>query len=177
MRKIILNLAISLDGYIAGVDGGFEWIKGDGDSKHNTDNVFDYKAFTDSIDTIVMGSKAYEDCPEEALLEFSDKKILVATTRSLDVTSNVEIISGDICKYVLDLKKDDGKNIWLFGGAGSLDDFIKRNIIDEYIIGIIPIILGKGIKLFKENNPTIELHLDGFSMEDGIAMLRYSKRI
>ncbi|MCT4620095.1 MAG: dihydrofolate reductase family protein [Marinisporobacter sp.] len=176
MRKIILNLAISLDGFIADVDGGFDWIEGDGDSSQNTEKSFNFPEFVNTVDTIVMGSKAYEDCPIETIESFKEKKILVATSRELKGDKNVAFINGDICSKVLELRKEDGKDIWLFGGAGLTDAFIKADIVDEYIIGIIPIILGKGIPLFSGKNPTIKLHLDECTVNEGITILRYSKR-
>ena len=73
-------------------------------------------------------------------------------------------------------KQKNGKNIFLFGGGKVIDPFIKANIIDEYIIGIIPTILGKGRNLFLGNNPKIDLHLDQYISDEGIVILRYSKR-
>ena len=176
MRNIVLNLAISLDGFIADADGGFSWINGDGDNRINTKKTFDFPEFVSSIDIIVMGSKAYEDCPKETLEAFRDKKVIVATTRSLQGSENVEFFNGDICKKILLLKEEEGKDIWLFGGATLTDPFIKADIVDEYIIGIIPIILGDGRSLFLNNNPTIELHLDECYIDNGITILKYFKR-
>lgn len=176
VRKIILNLAISLDGFIADVDGGFDWIEGDGDSSQNTEKSFEFSEFVNTVDTIVMGSKAYEDCPKETIESFKEKKLLVATSRELEGDENVEFFSGDICSKVLELRNEEGKDIWLFGGAGLTDAFIKADIIDEYIIGIIPIILGDGIPLFLNENPAIKLHLDECTLNEGITILRYSKR-
>lgn len=176
MRRIVLNLAMSIDGFIADADGGFEWIKGDGDGARNTGRKFDFAEFVNSVDVIVMGSKAYEDCPKETLQSFSDKKIVVATSRKLGGGENVEFINGDICSRILEMKKDHGKDIWLFGGAGLVDPFMKADIVDEYIVGIIPIVLGQGRPLFLNGNPTIELHLDDCFIEDGVTVLKYSKR-
>jgi len=176
-RKIILNLAISLDGYIADKKGGFDWIKGDGDTTHDSEKNFDFQEFTDKIDTIVMGRKAFVDCPKETMDSFKSKKVYVATSRKLKTKyGNVEFISGDINSKILQLTKEEGKDIWLFGGAGITDSFIKADIIDEYIIGVIPIILGEGIPLFLENNPTVNLHLDEYTAQEGIVILKYSKR-
>lgn len=176
MRKIILNLAISLDGYIADENGGFEWIMGHGDDSLDTEQQFDFPMFLESIDTIVMGSKAFEDTPNESIQSFSDKKLLIASSRKFDIPVNAEIINGDLSSKILKLREKDGKDIWLFGGGVTIDEFIKADIIDEYIIGIIPIILGKGKRLFLENNPTIKLKLQSSSVIDGISMLTYSKR-
>lgn len=177
MRKIILNLAISLDGYIADNDGGFAWIKGDGDTDSNTEKQFDFSKFTDQIDTLVMGKNAYFDCPAETLISFKSKKIYVATHQDLEKKyDNVEFISGDLCAKILKLRKEEGKDIWIWGGGYLADPFLKADIIDEYIIGIIPTILGEGKPLFLEKNPQIELNLNECTVQEGIVILRYTKR-
>jgi dihydrofolate reductase len=176
-RKIILNLAISLDGYIADEDGGFDWIKGDGNKVLDTEKQFNFADFLNKIDILVMGRKSYEDIPLETIEDFSSKKIYVATSQKFETKyENIECINGDICKKILDLKEENGKDIWLFGGAELADHFIKADIIDEYIIGIIPIILGKGRPLFLGNNPKLKLHLNESTTQEGIVILRYTKR-
>jgi len=177
MRKIILNLAISLDGYIADEDGGFDWIKGDGDKSNDTEKQFDFPAFVNTVDTLVMGRKAYLDCPSETMETFKSKKIYVATSKELENKyDNVEFVKENIYNKILELRDQEGNDIWLYGGAGLTDAFLKGDVIDEYIIGFVPIILGKGIQLFKENNPIIKLHLDECTVAQGLVILRYSKR-
>jgi len=176
MRKIILNLAISLDGYICDMNGGFDWIVGHGEDGNNPTEAYDFDKFLDGVDTLVMGSAAYEDVVLSGLTTFDDKEIIVATHKELEAKKNVQFISGDICSRILELKEVDGKNIWLFGGAGLTDSFIRENIVDEYVIAIIPTILGNGRSLFKGDYPKIDLHLDEYSISDGVTALTYSKR-
>lgn len=176
MRKIILNLAMSLDGYIADEKGGFDWIVGDGDGSNNTEASFDFQQFIESVDTIVMGSKAFEDAPEGSLDSYKDKKILVATSRQLVGPSNVEFIKGDICSRLLEIKKEPGLDIWLYGGGQINDFFIKADMVDTYIVGIIPVILGSGRPMFLKNNPRIKLRLTGNYVDEGVTILTYEKR-
>jgi dihydrofolate reductase len=174
-RKIVLNLAISLDGYIADEGGGFDWIKGDGDKSHDTKKQFDFSKFTDSVDIIVMGRIAYEDCLE-IMESFKSKKILIATSKKLTSKyDNVEFFKGDVVSQILELKKESGKDIWLFGGGELVAPFIKADVIDEYIIGIIPIILGSGKKLFNNSNPTLKLNLIESTVQEGIIINRYKR--
>ncbi len=105
-----------------------------------------------------------------------NKKVYVATSQKIQNQDNLHFISGDICKIIQEEKEKEGKDIFLFGGGGLVDSFIKTDIVDEYIIGIIPIILGKGRPLFFGNNPTIKLHLNEYIIENGIAILKYTKR-
>lgn len=165
-KKIILNLAISIDGYIASEDGEFEWIVGDGDKSLDTEKKWDFNGFLDTIDVVVMGKNCYD---QNFHKDFKNKKVYVATSKDLKDYENIHFIKGDIVKKI-------EKNIFLFGGGKVIDPFIKANIIDEYIIGIIPTILGKGRKLFLENNPKIDLHLDEYITDEGVVILRYSKR-
>jgi len=176
-RKLILNLAISLDGYIADEEGGFAWIVGDGDKSNDTEDQSDFSKFLESIGIIVMGRKAYEDCPDETMSTFNSKKIYVPTSKKLESKyDNVEFINRNICEQILKEGEEGGKSIWIYGGGKLADAFIKADVIDEYIIGIIPIILGKGRPLFLENNPTIKLHLDHITVTEGIAVMKYTKR-
>jgi len=175
-RKIILNLAMSLDGYIAENDGGYDWIKGDLDSQLNTLKSFDLSDFASDVDTIVMGKTTYLENGPITRKNFPSQKILVASNKPLNFElEKVERIHGNIIQQILELKQTPGKNIWLFGGALLTDNFIKADIIDEYIVGIIPIILGDGKKLFLGRNPRIQLHLTGNYVMDGIVILTYEK--
>lgn len=178
MGKIILNLAMSLDGFISDDDGGFDWITGHDDPSNDTKDIFKFEEFLKEIDTIVMGSKAYEDAVLTNLDTYSDKEIIVATSRDRDLEKrkNVTFIKGDITKQILTLKEIDEKNIWLFGGAILTDYFIKKDLVDEYVIGIIPTILGSGRKLFKGDNKKINLHLDRVTVSDGTVILVYRRR-
>jgi len=172
-RKIILNLAISLDGYIASEDGGYDWIVGDGDDTLNNENKFNFDKFLEGIDIVVMGKNCYDQDMHNA---YKNKKVYVATSQKIENQGNLHFISGDIGKIIQEEKEKEGKDIYLFGGGGIVDSFIKADIVDEYIIAIIPIILGKGRPLFLENNPTIKLHLDEYYIENGITTLKYTKR-
>ena len=170
--KIILNLAISLDGYIADEEGGFDWIVGDGNSTLNTENKWSYEEFLKDVDVVVMGKNCYD---QEFHKDFKKKDVYIATSKKIADYENYHFIREDICKPIIDLK-NEGKNIFLFGGGGLADNFIKADIVDEYIIGIIPIILGKGRKLFLENNPKIDLSLNYYAVEDGVVIMKYSRR-
>lgn len=172
-RKIILNLAMSLDGYIATEEGKYEWIQGDGNVHLDTEEKFNFEAFLDTIDTMIMGRKSYEDCD---IQPFRNKEIFIATSKKEKDFDNVRFISGDIVKFLQEEQTKDGKDIYLFGGGELIDQFIKADIIDEYIVAIIPTILGKGRKLFLENNPMILLQLESYRVEEGIVVLQYLKR-
>ena len=170
--KIILNLAMSIDGYIADEEGDFDWIVGDGNEKLNTKEKFDFEKFMGDIDIVVMGRNC---CDKYFHEDYPEKQVYIATSEELEDYDNYHFIKDDIVSIITKLK-DEGKNIYLFGGGITIYPFIKVDVIDEYIIGIIPTILGKGRKLFLENNPKIDLSLESYVVDGGITILKYTKR-
>ena len=145
-------------------------IVGDGNNRLNTEKQWDYNKFLDRIDTVVMGKNCYD---QKFYEEFKRKTVFVATSKSMDDYENINFINGDICKVILDEKKKEGKDIFLFGGGILIDSFIKADIIDEFIVGIIPTVLGKGIPLFWGNNPTVKLKLEEYYIDNGVTVLCY----
>ncbi|MEO3946363.1 dihydrofolate reductase family protein [Gorillibacterium sp. CAU 1737] len=170
--KIILNLAVSLDGYIASEDGSYEWIVGHGDSSLDTEKQLVFEQFVDSVDVVVMGKRCYEQGMHK---EYAHKKVYVATSEALESKGNLTFIQGDIVRLIQE-EKQQGRTIYLFGGGVVIDAFVKANAIDEYIIGFIPIVLGQGRPLFLGGNPTIPLRTEEVFVQDGIVIMRYTKR-
>ncbi|MEN2257024.1 dihydrofolate reductase family protein [Paraclostridium benzoelyticum] len=111
-RKIILNLAISIDGYIASEDGGFDWIVGDGDKSLDTEKKWDFNGFLDTIDVVVMGKNCYD---QNFHKDFKNKKVYIATSKDLKDYENIYFIKGDIVKTIEEEKQKNGENIFLFG--------------------------------------------------------------
>lgn len=177
MRHVVLNIAMSLDGYIADEQGGFDWIKGHDNHDIDSEVTFDFAGFLQGVDTIVMGSKSYEDCVLSGLETFSDHQIFVVTSRIIESRDNVRFIKEDIKDQIRQLKSMKGRDIWLFGGAKLVDSLVQANLIDAYIIGVIPQILGKGRRLFEETDNDIPLTLNKTLVNDGITFLFYTPRI
>ena len=96
-RKIILNLAISLDGYIASEYGGYNWIIGDGDKRLDTENKWDFNKFLEDIDVVVMGKKCYDQNMHN---DFKSKKVYIATSKEIKDYDNVHFINDDIVKTI-----------------------------------------------------------------------------
>jgi dihydrofolate reductase len=177
-RKMILNIAMSLDGFISDENGWFDWIIGDWDKSIDTDKKMDFNDFLSWIDTVIMWKKAYDDCPGETLDMLKDKKIYVATHSELkNKQNNVICINWDLSQHISKEQELPWKDIYLWWGAIVTDSFIKSDVIDEYIIGIIPTILWKGRPLFLEDNPIIKLHLVENINQEWIVILKYKKRI
>lgn len=172
-RKIILNLAMSIDGFIADEYGGYDWIVGDGSNRLDTEQKWDFNKFLENVDVVVAGKNCYD---QGILGDFKDKKVFVATSKIMKDHDNFRFAIGDIVQTVLDERELPGKDIYLFGGGKLVDFFLEADVVDEFIIGIIPTILGKGIPLFHNNSQEIKLKLDDTIFENGIAIFKYSKR-
>ena len=166
MRKIILYIASSLDGFIARENGDIDWLP------ENTSSGYD--EFYKTIDTVVMGKKTYEQVLTFGEYPYKDKKSYVFTRKN-DQTKdgNTEFVS-DIDKFVKENISNSGKNIWLVGGAEIISPFLNRGFVDEIILSIIPIVLGKGIPLFKNIQKEIKLELIKTTEYDILVELCYN---
>lgn len=98
-RKIILNLAISLDGYIASEDGSYDWIVGDSDKKLDTENNFDFGKFLEDIDIVVMGKKCYD---QNFHNDYKEKTVYVATSQTIADHDNIHFVNTDIISVILE---------------------------------------------------------------------------
>jgi len=150
MPKIIVYIATSLDGYIAREDGSIDWLPESAESG--------YDAFYKSIDAVIMGKTTYDQVLTFGEYPYKDKKSFVFTTTNQKKNENVEFVS-DVNKFVKDGFNGMGKNIWLVGGAQIITSFLKQKAVDEIIVTIIPVILGKGLSLFKNTGNEIKLEL------------------
>lgn len=173
MRRIIMNLAMSLDGFIANEDGSFEWIKGYEDNSLDTDNQYNYELLLEEIDIVVMGKRCYE---QDMHLEFEDKTVYVATHSTISDYDNIKFCGTDIVDVIKKEQLNPGGDILLFGGGQLINTFLKAECIDEYIIGLIPIILGEGRPLFYGGHSPVELDLVEYIIDKGIVILRYVNR-
>lgn len=175
-RRAILYIAMSVDGYIADEQGKVDWLVGNNEMDESDGN---YEQFSEMVDTVVMGRVTYD----QILNELSPGKWPYEELNTYVVSKHPpcnrcaeHCTNMDVCELVADLKQQSGKDIWILGGAQIVDALIKADLIDEYQISIVPIILGKGIKLFNENNPTTSLHLDCCTINNGIVMTVYRKK-
>jgi dihydrofolate reductase len=167
-KKIKCTLAMSLDGYIADENGGYDWISGDGNRANDTVSKWEFQAFMQNIDVVVMGRNCYDLGMHK---DFEDKSVIVITSRELDDDS-VIIIKDDISSKLLEISET--KSIYIFGG-GIIVSLLK-DIIDEYVIGIVPILLGKGIPLFHQDENRVKLNLKEIMCDEGIVVLTYTRK-
>ncbi len=164
MPKITIYIATSLDGYIAREDGSIDWLPESAESG--------YDAFYKSIDTVIMGKTTYEQVLTFGEYPYKDKKSFVFTTTNQTKDENIEFVS-DIDKFVIDGFQGTGKNIWLVGGAQIIASFLKQKVVDEIIVTMIPVLLGKGVPLFQNIENEIRLELIKTKKYSKLADLHY----
>lgn len=179
-RKVILNLAVSLDGYIEGPNGEIDWLV----FSEETGKVL--HKFLGEIDTILYGRISYEkwgtyvpadDSPdfEKNFYEKTGKmsKYVFSTSKN-DFDGNPKVVQSEIQKTIGHIKGQSGKNIWLYGGAKLITSFFNLNLIDELRLAVCPIILGAGKPLFKDILDREKLNLvKSENHESGIVALTY----
>jgi dihydrofolate reductase len=166
MRKIILDLAVTLDGFIEGPNGEIDWLAGD----ENTDFGDILTGILDGIDTIFYGRISYdlwgnyrpEGVVSEKLkkaydLQHSKKKYVFSTTKTSD--DKATVIHSNVKERVLEIKQQPGENIWLYGGASLITTFANLDLIDVYRLSVFPVILGAGKPLFHDIQKRIGLKL------------------
>jgi dihydrofolate reductase len=170
MRKIILQLAVSLDGFIEGPKGEFDWCF--------TDQDYGMSDFFKRIDAVFMGRKSYElalAMESEAPTGFPKMKEYVFSNTMQTAKDGVVIVRGDIKMEVDKIKNQEGKDIWLFGGADLVSNLMNLGLVDELILAIHPVVLGAGKPLFKEITDRTWLELTSHEVySSGLVMLRYS---
>lgn len=176
MRKISLFIAISLDGYIAKPNNDLSFLK----IVEKEGEDYGYAKFTSAIDTLIVGGKTYDYVLKEigsSHYDNGERDIYVITRTPKPNKGRVTFYTGDIAELVKKLKSENGKDIYCDGGAEVINELLKLDLIDEYIISIIPILLGNGTRLFKDGRPEQLLELiSSKSFDTGLMQLHYKRK-
>ncbi len=169
MRKVKLYIASSLDGKIAKPDGDVKWLE-------NTPNPeqgdFGYGEFVSGVDTVLMGNKTYQEILGfDMPFPYADKQCYVFTRNtSLTKDEHVQFVSGGIEAFVKGLKSEEGADIWLVGGGQINHTLLEAGLVDELLLFIMPILLGKGIPLINKALPDKYLELKSSKVYAGGAL-------
>jgi dihydrofolate reductase len=139
MRKIVAGFAASLDGYIAGPNGEYDWIIMDKD--------FDFAKHMERFDAFFIGRKTYEMIAQSDGPQMPGVRNYVFSNTLTAVSKGDTLISGDIVPAVNKIKNEEGKDIAVFGGASLLASLLDHGLVDEMAISFIPVLLGKGIPM------------------------------
>lgn len=156
MRKVIVYIATSLDGFIAGENDSLDFLK----CVEKPGEDYGYADFIKTIDTVIMGRKTYDIIKafDGPFWHAARKCYVYSKTRSGN-DENVEFYNGDIAHLITQLKETEGKDIFIDGGAQLVHELMKQNLIDRYCISIIPHFVGNGVQLFKQGRPGQKLRL------------------
>ncbi len=170
-RKVVLYISMSLDGYIAAKDNSLEFLS----IVEQEGEDYGYNDFVKSVDTVIIGRKTYEKVIAMGYeYPHTDKDVYIITRAERTSIGNFKFYTDDLSCLVNDLKKQSGKNIYCDGGAEIANELMKNNLVDEFIISVIPILLGDGIKLFKDGRPEQKLELvSAKQFNTGLTQLHY----
>lgn len=184
MRKIILNLAVTLDGFIEGPNGEVDWCRMDSDS--GSESFFD--KFLSGIDTIFYGRVSYDmwgqyqpaenaSAPEKKLWQTVHSKSKYVFSRNPKEDGKATYISSDIAPRVNEIKSQSGKDIWLYGGANLITNFINEGLVDTYLLAVFPVILGSGKPLFSNIKNRVGLILNYIeTSKSGVILVSYDTK-
>ncbi len=174
MRRVIYSVAASLDGYIAGPNGEYDWLVSDSEVESYLAKQFA------RFDTFLMGSGTYGivlEQGEQGFATFEDKQVFVCSdTLAPAEHPRVEIVrSGELTGKLASIRDEPGKDIWLFGGGKLFRSLAQQGLVDVVEVGLMPILIGEGIPLLPGPQLHVKLQLRTHRAfeESGIMMLEY----
>ncbi|UPK69080.1 dihydrofolate reductase family protein [Chitinophaga filiformis] len=176
MRKISLFIATSLDGYIAKPNDDLSFLK----LVEKEGEDYGYREFTDTIDTLIIGRRTYDYVLKEigpSHYDNGQRDVYVITKNKRPQLGRTTFYTGSLTELVDRLKSESGKNIYCDGGAEVINELLKSDLIDEFIISIVPVLLGNGIRLFQDGRPeqTLEF-ITAKTFETGLIQLHYKRK-
>jgi dihydrofolate reductase len=170
MRKIVLGLGISLDGYIARLDGSLDFLFMPKD--------YSMAPFFKTVDTAILGRKTYTDGLKMGG-NFGSYKMafyVFSKTESPGARNSVTFVNEAPKPFVEKLRKQPGKDIWLMGGGELARSFLKDDLVDELYLGVVPTLIGEGRPLFPPGFPQREFSLlENKTFSKGMIALKYAR--
>lgn len=144
MKRLRYSVAMSLDGFIAGPRGEYDWIVMDPD--------FDWASLYGQFDTLLMGRKSYDAMRQRGMspAAMGMKAFVVSTTLKPEEHADVTVIRGDVAGVVEALKAGPGKDIWLSGGGVLFRCLLDAGLVDAIDVAVVPVLLGSGVPLVPE---------------------------
>jgi dihydrofolate reductase len=170
-RKFIVYVATSADGFIARTDGSVDWL-----NRPQPEGNYGMGSFYRRIDTCVLGRKTYEQSAKFGMAEgYSGKKNYVLSRTLTKVASaKVKVINDNVAAFAQQLRAENGRHIWLVGGAELIASFLDAAEVDEFIIHVIPHMIGEGIPLVSARHRDLPLKLlTCRTFPDGVVRLHY----
>ena len=190
MRKLKLQVQITVDGYVAGPNGEMDWMN------FTQDDALEayVNALTDSSDTILLGRKMTDgfvnywtdvvsNQPESGEFLFAKKmvdipKVVFTKTLTQSVWHNTVVATGDLVDEINVLKNQEGKDIIVYGGATFVSALIKHGLIDEYHLFVNPTAIGTGLSIFGQLDQNLSLTLvNATPFACGEVVLQYQPKL
>ena len=174
-RKLLLYISMSLDGFIATKNDDLSWLS----MVEKTGEDYGYAEFNTRVDTYLVGRKTYDivlKLTGGIFPQASLHKCYIITRQHRESENGVTFYNGDLETLIHNLKAEEGKHIYCDGGGEIVKLLMEKNLIDEYIISVIPIILGDGKRLFQGGTPHINIKaMPSKQFESGLVQLHYVK--
>ncbi len=166
---VTLFIATSLDGKIAGPDDDVSWLFTDAD--------YGYSAFYSEVDALVMGRGTYKVVNTFGEWPYKGRRTyVVSRTEEVAVTTpDTVAFCGTLADLVEKLDEEERKTVWLVGGGELVTSFLQQGLIDELVVSLHPVLLGRGVPLFPTSFPRAILDLKSVnSYDSGLVQLRYA---
>ena len=173
MRKIIVYIATSADGYISRPDGNVDWL-----NRPRTAGDYGMAEFFKSIDTALLGRRTFDEAIDRGgEAHFGKRNKNYVFTHDPPPPSRhkyVEFVNEPVEEFAKRVRALPGKDIWLMGGGGIIASFLDAGEIDEFMIFVIPVFIGEGIPLIQPRHRDMQLKLlSSHQYEDGVVKLHY----
>ena len=168
MRQVRYAVATSLDGYIAGPNGEADWIAANPE--------VDFGELFSQFDTALIGRKTFETMVRAGMTSMPGMKVFVfSLTLPMEKYPEVTMVAGGAYETVTQLRKQPGKDIWIFGGASLFCSLANQGLVDTVELSVMPVLLGKGIPLAPSLTQRVNLTLIGHKLyKTGIVSLQHA---
>jgi dihydrofolate reductase len=167
MRRLRYSVAMSLDGFIAGPKGEYDWIVMDPD--------FDWKALYGQFDTLLMGRRSYDVMRgrEMSPKSMGMKAVVVSTTLIPDQHPDITVVDSNVPEMIAVLKAEPGKDIWLSGGGILFRSLLDAGLVDGIDVAVVPVLLGSGVAMLPEGQRCKLKLVESKTRASGIVLLKY----
>jgi dihydrofolate reductase len=167
MRRLRYSVAMSLDGFIAGPDGEYDWIEIDPD-----DAEWFFRDLHAQFDTAILGRKSFELFPHP--VSGMQRTYVVSRSLPADAHPHVAVLGEDAVERIAELKQKSGKDLWLWGGGELFGSLVGAGLVDVVEVYVCPVILGAGVRLMSGHDGRVKLTLESVDRSlPGFVGLRY----